>query len=305
MPTVGQTSVCLLSRPLRPSSAMHRVSLPDTSLAVHTRGSGLPVLLLHGFPFDHAMWSGQDPLADDVRLIVPDQRGFGASSGPPPASIAQLADDAVALLDALHVAEPAVICGLSMGGYVAEHVAARHPHRVRALVLVDTKLEADTPEARASREKLAATVARVGQEAVAEAMIPNLLARSDAGRARPGRAAVEEYLRRTIQATPVATITAALAALAARPDMVEPMRAVAVPVLLVVGAEDTITPPACMEQAERVLRTPRLFIMPHCGHMAPLEDPATFNAAVGAFLRELAGPGAALPLDAPPPARGR
>jgi pimeloyl-ACP methyl ester carboxylesterase len=184
-----------------------------------------------------------------------------------------------------------------MGGYVAEHVAARHPHRVRALILVDTKLEADTPEARAAREKLAATVARVGQEAVAEAMIPNLLARSDAGRARPGRAAVEELLRRTIHATPVATITAALAALAARPDMIEPMRAVTVPVLLVVGSEDTITPPQCMERAERVLQHSRLFIMPHCGHMAPLEDPGTFNAAVREFLRGVAAHGAT-----PPPA---
>ncbi|MEI6240469.1 MAG: alpha/beta fold hydrolase [Planctomycetia bacterium] len=276
---------------------MHHIALPDTSLAVHTRGSGLPLLLLHGFPLDHTMWAGQDPLADEVRLIVPDQRGFGHSPGPPPASIAQLADDAVALLDALHVAEPAVVCGLSMGGYVAEHVAAKHPHRVRAVILVDTKLEDDTPEARAAREKLAATVARVGQEAVAEAMIPNLLASSDAGRARPARAAVEEQLRRTIHATPVATITAALAALAARPDMVEPMRAVTVPVLLVVGAEDTITPPECMQRAERVLREPQLLIMPHCGHLAPLEDPDTFNAAVRAFLREVAGHGAVPPAD--------
>lgn len=284
---------------------MHHVTLPDTSLAVHTRGSGLPLLLLHGFPFDHTMWTGQDPLADEVRLIVPDQRGFGRSQGAVPASIAQLADDAVSLLDALHVAEPAVVCGLSMGGYVAEHVAVRHPHRVRALILVDTKLEADTPEARAGREKLAATVARVGQEAVAEAMIPNLLARSDVGRARPGRAAVEAQLRRTIHATPVATITAALAALAARPDMVEPMRGVNVPVLLVVGAEDTITPPECMERAAQVLRAPRLFIMPQCGHMAPLEDPETFNEAVREFLRELAGPGAGPLVDGPPPAHDR
>jgi len=268
---------------------MHHVTLPDVSLAVHTRGSGPPLVLLHGFPLDHTMWSGQDPLADAVRLIVPDQRGFGASRGATPQSIAQLAADVVALLDALHVVEPAVICGLSMGGYVAEHVAVRHPDRVRAVVLVDTKLEADTPEAREARAKLAATVERVGQEAVAEAMIPNLLARSEGARANPARPLIEEQLRRTIHATPIETITAALAALAARPDMVEPMRAVTVPVLLVVGEEDTITPPECMERAERVLRHPRLLIMPRCGHLAPLEDPATFNAAVLAFLAGAAG----------------
>ena len=268
---------------------MHLISLRDTSLAVHARGSGMPLLLLHGFPLDHSMWSGQEPLAESLRLIVPDQRGFGRSGGAGPESIAQLADDCVALLDALHVTEPAVICGLSMGGDVAQHIAARHPDRVRALILVDTKLEADTPEARAGRRDLAATVERVGQEILADAMIPNLLAKSDAARKSPRRSEVEAGLRRTILATPVSTIVAALSALGARPDMVEPMRRVAAPTLLVVGAEDTITPPECLERAEEVFPNARLLIMPQCGHMAPLEEPATFNAAVLEFLREAAG----------------
>lgn len=274
---------------------MHHVQLPDTRLAVHTRGSGLPLLLLHAFPLDHSMWSGQDELADEFRLIVPDQRGFGSSAGPPPASIVQLADDAVALLDALHVTESVVVCGLSMGGYVAQHVAVRHPGRVRALILADTKLEADTPEARAARGELSAKVERLGPEVVATAMIPNLLARSEAARAKPGRAGIEAALERTIRSTPVATITAALAALGARPDMSEALRQIAVPVLLVVGAEDTITPPACMERAEAVLARPRLLVMPRTGHLAPLEDPTTFNAAVRTFLRAVAAPGADRP----------
>ena len=79
---------------------MHLVSLADTTLAVHTRGSGMPLLLLHAFPLDHSMWAGQEPLAESLRLIVPDQRGFGRSHGAGPESITQLADDCVALLDA-------------------------------------------------------------------------------------------------------------------------------------------------------------------------------------------------------------
>lgn len=278
---------------------MHTVQLPDTRLAVHTRGSGLPLLLLHAFPLDHSMWSGQDELADDFRLIVPDQRGFGRSAGPPPTSIAQLADDAVAVLDAVHVAEPAVVCGLSMGGYVAQHVAVRHPERVRALILADTRLEADTPEARAGRRDLAAKVERLGAAALAAAMIPNLLARSEAARSRRERPGIEAALDRTIRATPVPTITAALTALGGRPDMAEAMRGVTVPTLLVGGAEDAITPPECLERAERILARPRLFVMPQCGHLAPLEDPATFNAAVRAFLGEAVVRGGA------PPAAGR
>jgi 3-oxoadipate enol-lactonase len=270
-----------------PTPSTHHVDVAGRRLAVHTAGSGIPLLLLHGFPLDHSMWRGQEPLAERVRLIAPDQRGFGDSTGAGPESIEQLADDAIALLDALHVTGRAVICGLSMGGYVAQHVAARHPDRVAALVLVDTKLEADTPEAREARADLAAKVGRIGQRIVADAMIPRLLAAipSDAeGRAR--RAEIESLLHRTILRQPVATIQAALAALAARPDMTDAMRRVTSPTLLVVGAEDVITPPSCLEAAEAIMPAARLLIVPGAGHMAPLEAPAIFNEALAAFLRE-------------------
>lgn len=256
---------------------------PRGPLAVHTAGAGTPLLLLHAFPLDHSMWRAQAPLAEHVRLIVPDQRGFGASPGPGPESVADLAADAVALLDALHVSR-AVVCGVSMGGYVAQHVAARHPDRVAALVLADTRLEADTPEGRAARVDLAAKVGRLGQAIVADAMVPRLLA--PAPPATPERAALEAALRDTIRAQPVATIQAVLAALGDRPDMREAMRHVHAPTLLVVGAEDAITPPECLEAAERIMPAARLFVVPGAGHLVPLEAPAVFNAAVLGFLRE-------------------
>lgn len=266
-------------------SSIHHVALGDTRLAVHTAGSGLPVLLLHGFPLDHAMWAGQEPLAEHLRLVVPDQRGFGASAGPGPASMEQLADDAAALLAALHCG-PAVVCGLSMGGYVAQHLAVRHPDRTAALVLVDTRLEADTPEARAARVDLAAKVGRLGQRIVADAMVPRLLASSAEARAAAGRADLEAALHEAILRQPVATIQAALAALGARPDMTAALGQVRVPTLLVVGAEDAITPPACMEAAVEVMPHARLLVVPRAGHMTPLEAPGVFNRAVFEFLAE-------------------
>jgi len=265
----------------------HHATVRDTRLAVHTSGAGLPILLLHAFPLDHTMWQRQAPLAAHLRLIAPDQRGFGGSGDAAPESIAQLADDAVALLDALHVARPAVVCGVSMGGYVAQHVAARHPDRVAALVLVDTKLEADTPEARAARSDLAGKVGRLGQAILADAMIPRLLAapRSDADAAALGRRSENEaLLRATVERQPVATIQAALAALGARPDMTDAMRHVRAPTLLVVGAEDQITPPACLELAEEIIPGAKLLIVPAAGHLVPLEAPEVFNRAVLEFL---------------------
>ena len=267
----------------------HMVTVRDARLAVHTRGAGIPCVLLHGFPLDHAMWREQEPLAEHLRLIVPDLRGFGGSAATVMESIESLADDVPALLDALHVGGPAVICGLSMGGYVAQHVAVRHPDRVAALVLVDTKLEADTPDARAARADLAAKVGRLGQGILADAMIPRLLAGSAAARGLPHRAAVEETLRLTILEQPVASIQAALGALGSRPDMTEAMRHVRVPTLLIAGAEDAITPPECLERAEEIMPCARLLIVPQAGHMTPLEAPAVFNAAVLEFLRHPPG----------------
>ena len=272
------------------------VSIGDTSLAVQICGSGQPLVLLHAFPLDHTMWHRIIPLADHLRLIIPDQRGFGQSTeshskSKPLSSIMQLADDVAKLLDALHIDEPAVIAGISMGGYVAQHVAVRHPEKVSHLVLIDTKFSADTPEARTSRSDLAATVGRVGQKVLADAMVPNLLAATDEARSKPERVENEQFLRRLIGKQSVATIQAALGALADRPDMSEPMQHFKKPVLLVCGKEDTITPPAVMESMEKILLQGQLAIVSEAGHLVPLEAPTVFQEAVLSFLGHLENTG--------------
>ena len=273
-------------------TSTHTLTIGATPFAVHTRGSGIPLLLLHAFPLDHSMWEAQEPLADAVRIIAPDQRGFGATPGEPTiTSIGAMADDAVAVLDALHVAEPAFVCGVSIGGYIAQHVAARHPERVRGLILCDTKLDADTPEARAGRAGLAAKVSRRGAGLLADTMLGTLLAQSAEARGRARRPAIEELLRQTIARQPVATIRAALAAMGQRPDITETMQSLPIPTLLVVGEEDTFTPPAIMQRMESILPDARLLIVPQAGHLVPLEVPEVFNAAVLAFLHAVAGHG--------------
>ncbi len=264
------------------------------ALDVREAGDGVPLVLLHGFPLDHSMWCGQwslvapgGALEGRARLVVPDLAGFGRSDGPATPSIAGMADDVAALLDAVAPGRPAVACGLSMGGYVAQHLATRHGNRLAGLVLVDTKLEADSAEARAARRDLAERVARVGSRIAAEAMVPRLVARgTDAAidLTPPGRAVVEDRLRRTIEETSVATIRTALEALGDRPDMTAAAAGIDLPTLLVVGAEDAITPPECLELAARTIARSELVVVPRCGHLTPLEDPAAFNAALAAFV---------------------
>ena len=265
------------------------VSIGDTSLAVQICGSGPPLVLLHAFPLDHTMWHRILPLANHARLIIPDQRGFGRSTHSDPEktpimSIAQLADDVAKLLDALDIEEPAAIAGISMGGYVAQHVAVGYPEKVSRVILIDTKFSADTPEARATRADLAATVGRVGQQVLADAMVPNLLAATDTARSQPERAANEEFLRELISEQSVATIQAALQALADRPDMTKDMHRLMKPVLLICGSEDTITPPAVMKSMEKILQQGQLLIVSDAGHLVPLEAPEVFHEAVRSFL---------------------
>jgi pimeloyl-ACP methyl ester carboxylesterase len=168
---------------------------------------------------------------------------------------------------------------------------SRHPERVRGLILCDTKLDADTPEARAGRAGLAAKVGRRGAGLLADTMLGTLLAQSAEARGRARRPAIEELLRQTIARQPVATIQAALAAMGERPDMTETMQSLPIPTLLVVGEEDTFTPPAIMQRMESILPDARLLIVPQAGHLVPLEVPEVFNAAVLAFLHAVAGHG--------------
>ena len=248
------------------------------------RGSGAPPLvLLHGFPVDARMWDAQvDALSDAWRVIAPDLRGFGRSQSDTPFTIESLADDVRALLGELG-ALPCVLAGLSMGGYVALAYANKYPDDLRGLVLIDTKAEADTPEAREGRQKMIDLVRREGAKAVADQMLPKLLPK-DAFERRPQAA---QSLRRMIEACPPTTIEHALAAMRDRPDRAGELGAVSVPALVLVGEADAVTPPAGAEKMARAMRGAEFVVIRGAGHMAPMEQPEQVNRAVRAFLQRL------------------
>ncbi|MGW2547033.1 alpha/beta fold hydrolase, partial [Kitasatospora sp. NPDC001574] len=134
-----------------------------SAVSVRESGTGTPLVLLHAFPLNAAMWSSQldelpGPTGDEARVIAPDQRGFGGTVlGTDEPSLDAVADDVALLLDAAGV-DRAVLGGLSMGGYVALAVARRHPDRLAGLLLANTKATADTEAARANRERIASAV---------------------------------------------------------------------------------------------------------------------------------------------------
>jgi len=186
-------------------------------LAYVDEGSGTPVVLVHGFPLDHAMWDAQvDALKGQCRVIVPDLRGFGQSDVTEgTVTMEQFADDVAGLLDALGVREPVVLAGLSMGGYVAFQFFRRHRGRLRALVLCDTRAGADTPQAAAARRETAEKVLGEGPGSLVENMPAKLFAAATL-KDRPG---VAESLVRVIASTDPRAIAAASLGMAERSDV--------------------------------------------------------------------------------------
>jgi pimeloyl-ACP methyl ester carboxylesterase len=254
--------------------------LDGTRLSWTGQGAGEAILFLHGFPFDARLWSGQlAALPAGWRGVAPDLRGFGTSPVPAALTVEAHAADAFALLDHLGV-EQAVVCGLSMGGYIALAMQRSAPRRIRALILADTRAEPDSDESRRQRMRQAETVRQEGADGFIAGMLPKLLAAN----ARPEIArAVEQMMRDT----PPATITATLAALAERPDARPQLPHIRVPVLVMGGREDAITPPATLEGLARAIPGAALALLDGAGHVSCMEAGAAFNAALHRFLHAL------------------
>jgi len=248
-------------------------------------GNGVPVALLHGFPLDARMWEAQLQALSDAgyHAIAPDLRGFGQSKSDSAFTIESLADDAHALLGAIR-AIPCVLVGLSMGGYVALAYVKKYPADLRALVLIDTKAEADTTDGKAARDKMIDLVRKDGAKAVADQMMPRMLAK-DAAAQRPQAA---QALRRIMENCPPKTIEHALAAMRDRPDRSGELASTKVPTLVIVGESDAITPPDVAETMARRIPSAHLVTIRGAGHMSPMEQPEQVNRALKAFLQSLA-----------------
>ncbi len=243
------------------------------------------VVLLHGFPFNRTMWREQlSALADARRVITPDLRGHGETEASGEVStMEEMAGDVAALLDELGVDRPVALGGLSMGGYVALAFYRLFPARVRALVLADTRPQADTDDARRTRDETARRALTEGMSAVADAMLPKLLAPATL-RERPE---VVARVREMILSTSPEGAAAALRGMAARRDQTDLLPDIGVPTLIVVGSEDAITPPPVSDDMRRQIPGARMEVIEGAGHVSNVERPAEFNRAVADFLEGL------------------
>jgi pimeloyl-ACP methyl ester carboxylesterase len=264
---------------------MAQVNINNINLAFDDTGSGRPVILLHGYPFNRTLWGSQiAALKNNFRVITPDLRGFGESEAAEPATMALMAQDVAALMDALDIPK-AIIGGLSMGGYVLLSFYKQFTNRVEALVLADTRPQADTEEGKQNRVKQREQILRDGMGLTADTMLPKLLTPETVS-TRPD---IVNHVRNMIMNTKPAGAAAALMGMATREDQTELLQQIGVPTLIVVGREDPITPVQDSQLMHERVQGSRLIILEDAAHVSNLEQTESFNGVLKSFLRNQNG----------------
>jgi 3-oxoadipate enol-lactonase len=253
-------------------------------IAYTDEGSGTPLVFIHGYPLNRTMWDSQvKGLSSKARVIAIDLRGHGQSQAPIwITTVDTYADDLRGLLDHLSI-DNAVICGFSMGGYVAFAFMRNYGDRVRGLILADTRPQADSPEGKAARFQSALTAQQRGAGAIAEAMIARLVSQKSLDE----RPELVQQLRSIMESMPVQGIAGDLMAMAERPDCVEMLPSIAVPTLIVVGEMDALTPAADSQLMAERIPGARLEVIRGAAHVANMEEPEAFNRVVADFVTSL------------------
>jgi len=242
---------------------MKKINVNGISLAYDRRGKGTPLVLIHGFPFDHTTWDGAAALLENAfDIIMPDLRGFGQSTAAGETyTIDDMAADIAGLLDQLGL-EKAGIAGHSMGGYVALAFARLYPTHVRGLGLVSSQAPADTPDRRQGRYDMASRVAEGGVGVAADALAPKLTADLQ----------IQEMVRQVIMRQPPAGIIGALKAMAGREDSASLLPLLKYAVVIVHGDADALIPVERGREMKAAIPHAQFVELPGVGHMPMLED---------------------------------
>jgi 3-oxoadipate enol-lactonase len=254
---------------------------------VHFLDAGEPaatnvLLLAHAFPVGARLFEPQLGAFPGWRVIAPAFPGFDGTPTIPSPSIDAYARTIAGLLRSLRVPR-AVVGGVSMGGHLTFAMLRQAPDLVGGIVLADTRSQADSEEAKTGRRALMKTLYAQGATAVAEAMLPRLLGETT----RRSRADVVARVRQLIEGQSTEGIAGAIRVLMERPDSTPLLAGITVPALVVVGSEDPLSPPAEMRQLAAAIPGSEFVELPNAGHLANLEVPDAFNAALAAWLSAL------------------
>jgi pimeloyl-ACP methyl ester carboxylesterase len=265
---------------------MPRITSGDADIFYEVLGSGPPVVLLHPFPANHDLWKpAAQALVSRYRVILPDLRGHGDSGiGEGPATMEKHAADVARIMDSEEVGR-APLAGVSIGGYVLFEFWRKYRGRVEALVLCDTKAQADSPEARAGRLQAAADVMERGTEPFFESMLPKLIGKTTRS-TRPDLVEGALRMMRKMSAEDVAMVQRGMAE---RRHSVETLKTINVPALILTGDEDILTGVSDAELMRQNIPGSQMRVIAKAGHYSPWEQPEEVGNLLRQFLDMISG----------------
>ncbi len=269
------------------STTKINISNINVDISYDDFGTGkTPIIFIHGFPFNRSSWKPQMAFFKEThRVIAYDIRGFGQSGiGEGIPSIQLFADDLILFMDALQI-EKAIVCGLSMGGYILLDAIERHSSRFEALVLCDTQCIGDSNETKEKRQKAITSIIEDGLEPFASGFVKSVFCELSLTK----KETLVNVIKESIISTALPTVVSGLTALAERKDTCNTLSKIKLPTLVLCGEEDTVTPVAQSKFLNDHIPNSTLQIIPQAGHLSNLEQPEVFNTHLLSFVRSFKG----------------
>ncbi len=258
----------------------------QTNISIFFKGDSTrqPVIFVHGFPFDHHMWDKlTEAISEDFFCVTYDIRGLGKSpAGDGQFTMELFSDDLLNIIDELNLNKP-VLAGLSMGGYISLRTVERKENIFKALILLDTKAEADNNQAKLKRAQGINIINQKGLDAFLNEFIPTCFAEESI--LRLGKE-YEDVFERSMQNDP-AGVKGCLLAMAGRTDTTEYLSKINVPALVICGEKDALSPPPVMKEMQSKIKNSRFVLVPGSGHMTPIEQPEKTIDEIKKFLAKL------------------
>lgn len=244
----------------------------------------IPILFIHGFPFNKSSWSGQiEYLKSEHRVIAYDIRGFGQSTpGSKELSISVLADDLIQFMNQLEIPK-AIVCGISMGGYILLNAVCRYPEKFKAIVLCDTNCIADSDETKEKRKKTIDQIKNGKVDEFATSFVEKVFSPNTAETNLEARTAIKNSILTTAHETLVGGLTA----LKNRDAICTSLNQLAIPALILCGSEDVVTPPAQSEYLHQKIIGSEFQLIKNAGHLPNVEQPIPFNTLLSSFIAQV------------------
>lgn len=242
-----------------------------------------PILLIHGFPYEHSMWKAQiEEFNKKYFCISYDIRGLGESPpGDGQFTMESFVDDLEMIISELSL-DKTVLCGLSMGGYISLRALERMPEKFSAAILCDTRAEADDNEGKLKR---ASAIKRINTEGLTPYLQDFMVTCFSDHYKKNHQENLQNIIQQSSRFSPLG-VKGCLIAMLSRTDTMGALEKIEIPILLIFGEEDALTPPAAMRAVFQKIKHGEFVEISQAGHMSPIENSLEVNKAIRDFLEK-------------------